>query len=489
MEILKMNTFETNVIRGLLLTVLIGLLMACGGGSGGSASTSEPVVARGVITDLGSIWVNGVEYETPDGGSYSNDDSTSSTASYEVGQVVSLRGRRNDDGVSGTADVVEYEAEVEGSALGGKINGVTIVITSTTNVSLATLDVTRALQDGFRYEVSGFRLDDRTIEATFIKDEDIDDRVGDEVKGPVEDVATNSLTVFGIIYNYSGVPAVAVGDFVEIHFDPSSFTTPPDTYTATEVELEDDFFNGLGDGQEVEVEGPVNIMDSAALAAACPNGGDFMIDTTCIDWNTNTEWSDGLDSDADLLSGIRVEAEGHVNAADVLVAEEIKGRGNRVRALSIPTVTGAGTFDLFGGAIQVTTSSATELEGISLSTLLTGGVEVRGIRTGPTSMLATRIDAEDAPVDKNELRAEVDLNGVDSTVSLESITLMGLTVSVNGSTQLEIEDVPYTSTLTSFLDMIDDNDSVADGSRDIIDLRFDIGALIADQVEIEMEDD
>ena len=483
-----MNTFETNVIRGLLLTVLIGLLMACGGG-GGTASSSEPVVAKGVITNLGSIWVNGVEYETPDGGSYSNDDSTSSTASYEVGQVVSLSGRRNDDGVSGTADVVEYEAEVEGSALGGKINGVTIVISSTTNVSLATLDGTGALQDGFRYEVSGFRLDDRTIEATFIKDEDVDDTTGDEVKGLVEGFTANSLTVYGIIYNYSGVPQVAVGDLVEIHFAPSSFTTPPDTYIATEVELEDDFFNGLGDGQEVEVEGPVNMLDPVALAAACPNGGDFMIDTTCIDWNTNTEWSDGLDSDADLLSGIRVEAEGHVNAAGVLIAEEIKGRGNRVRALSIPTDTGAGTFNLFGGAIQVTTSSATERNGILLSTLLAGGVEVRGIRTGPTSMLATRIDAENAPADKNELRAEVDLNGVDSTVLSESITLMGFTLGVNASTQLEIEDVLYTSILTSFLDMIDDNDSVADGPRDIIDLRFDIGTLVADQVEIEIEDD
>ena len=472
-----MNTFKTNITRGLLLTVLIGLLMACGGG--GSGSTSQPVVAKGVITNLGSIWVNGVEYETPEGGSYSNDDSTSSTAPagyYKVGQVVSLRGRRNDDGVSGTADEVEYEAEIEGAAAADNvINGVTIVITDNTNVT-ATLSVSGVLDVGVRYEVSGHWLNNTNIEATFIK---IDDDADDEIKGYVELVLSSTdFNVLGTTYTYSGDPVLTKGDFVEIHID---------EFGDVRVELEDDYFDGLSENQEVEVEGPVNI--PLDLLTACPNGGDFLIGDTCIDWNTNTEWSDGLNSEADLLVGIRVEAEGHVNAVGVLVAEEIKGRGNRVRALSIPTDTGAGTFNMFGSAIQVTTSSATETDGMLLSTLLAGGVEVRGIRTGPTSMLATRIQTEDAPADKNELRAEVDLNGVDSTVSSESITVMGLTVSVNGSTQLEIEDVLHTGTLTSFLDMIDDNDSVADGPRDIVDLRIDIGSLIADQIEIELEDD
>ena len=103
--------------------------------------------------------------------------------------------------------------------------------------------------------------------------------------------------------------------------------------------------------------------------------------------------------------------------------------------------------------------------------------------------LATRIKTEDVPVERNELRAQVDPGSVDSSVSSESITLMGLTLSVNASTRLEIEDVLYTSTLTSFLDMIDDNDSIADGPRDIVDLRFNMSTLIADQIEIEIEND
>ncbi len=96
--------------------------------------------------------------------------------------MVSLHGSLNDDGVSGTADEVDYEAEIEGAAdSGGKINGVTILITMDTNVTHATL-TNGALIIGFRYEVSGFWLGDNSIEATFIKDDDDGDLV-DRGKG------------------------------------------------------------------------------------------------------------------------------------------------------------------------------------------------------------------------------------------------------------------------------------------------------------------
>ena len=141
-----------NGFRGLVTTGLVSLLVACGGGSGNddSSASSESIVARGVITQLGSIWVLGVEYETPKGGSYSDDDNVSDEAHYKVGQWVRIRGTRNDDSVSGTATEVEYEAEIEGAALGGAINGVTIIFTSNTNTEEAGNII--ALNDGSRYD-------------------------------------------------------------------------------------------------------------------------------------------------------------------------------------------------------------------------------------------------------------------------------------------------------------------------------------------------
>ena len=494
-----------NGFRGLVTTGLVSLLVACGGGGGGgggdSSVSSESIVASGVITQLGSIWVLGVEYETPNGGSYSDDDNVSSVANYKVGQWVRIRGRRNDDGISGTATEVEYEAEIEGAAAGGAINGVTIIFTPNTNTAEAG-NIT-ALNSGSRYEVSGLWLDDSTIEATYIKDDDDGDGI-DEVKGFVEAVNPGlSLTVRGVTYSYGGPTVIALGDFVEIHFNGT---------TASRVELEDDF-NDQNEGQEVEFEGAVNL-DSVDLAN-CPAGADFLIDATCIDWDSmpSSGWQDGLNGPGDMATGLRVEAEGHFNASGLLIAEKIKGRGNRVRITSTATNVngGAGTFDLFFGDIQVTTMSGiTEYDldaGTGVSDINNGdGLEVRGIRTGPASMLAQRIKSESVNANRHELRAEVDLNGADA--STNSITVMGISSVADSDTELEIEDTVIAAgsgstteaDIDSFLNMIDDDNIVnsTNGPRDIVDVRTDTtnggngsfgSPFLADQIEIEVEDD
>ena len=483
------------------------MLIACGGGGNGTSS-SESIVARGAITSLGSIWVNGVEYETPNGGSYSQDDSTSTTASYQVGQVVSLRGSRNSDGVSGTATEVDYEAELEGAASGGAINGITILIASNANVALASLDVNGNLIDNNRCEVSGFWLDNSTIEATFVKDDDDGDNV-DEVKGVVEAVPSGtSLTVHGLTFTYNGIPVTAVGNLVEIHFD-------PDTLIASRVEFEDDFFDDQADGQEVEIEGAVNT-DIADLSTNCALEADFMIDLTCIDWDFVDSWEDGLTGPVDMVSGLRVEAEGHFNADGLLLAEKIKGRGNRVRITAIAinivagTNGGSGTLDVFGGAILVTAQGGlTEIDindSSLFSSIIDGaGLEIRGIRTGATSVLAIRIKDETVNANDHELRAEIDENGVDSSTP-NIITVMGISSIVDSNTKLEDEYIIIATggataevVIDSFLNSIDDDNivNITNGPRDVIEVRIDTSTgegtfgspYTAIQVEIEREDD
>ena len=65
------------------------------------------------------------------------------------------------------------------------------------------------------------------MEATFIKLDDDGDGE-DEIKGFVENLVGAEFDVRGITYNgYSGSPVLAEGDFVEVHFDPASCSTPP----------------------------------------------------------------------------------------------------------------------------------------------------------------------------------------------------------------------------------------------------------------------
>ena len=515
-----MNTKSmiTQGFRALVATWLAATLIACGGGGGSSdddtAATSEKVVARGVITQLGSIKLNGVKYETPNGKSYSNDDSTSTVANYQVGQVVSLRGRRNDDGVTGTANEVEYEAEIEGAAdVNGDINGIVILRTPTTNAP----GIPDPLDNGTRYEVSGIWIDNTTIEATFIKEDDDSGAGGDgvdEIKGLVETVnSPTSFDVRGITYSYSGSPVVAERDLVEVHFNPATCSGSPLSCTATSVELEDDFFD-QAEGLEIEIEGAVDLDTTG-----CPAAAEFKVDGVCIDSDSKpAQWMDGLTEFADLVRGSRVEAEGHMVSSspmDYLRADKVKGRGNRVRVSSIAENVLAGppcTFTLIEGNISVTILDCVDaFEGdtpsngpLDISNLDGEEVEVRGVRTGPSAMMAVRVKADSLSGggDRHELRAEVDVGGADRLNN--ELTVMGITSFANGFTELEVDDIEITpgngsttnADIDSFLGLIDDDTNPANGPRDVVEAGFDITtgdgtttAYTADEWEIEEEDD
>ena len=319
--------------RGLLTAGLVTMLLACGGGSGGGNETAEasiPVTTRGVITQLGSIWVTGCRYVAAPGGTYkSDDDDSASFDDYEVGQLVSIRGRKSDDDISCVADEVAYEAEIEGTAdVDGKINGIEIVQTPMTNNTAP--GAPDPLNNGDRYEVSGIWIDDFTIEATFIK---VDDDADDEIKGFVKNDGPTSFDVREITFNWTGTPDVSDDDFVEVHFDSCVGTAPDVTCNATKVEIEDDFFD-RAEGMEVEIEGAVDLDTSG-----CPAEAEFKVDGVCIDSDSKpAQWMDGLSAFEDLVQGARVEAEGHMVSSspmNYLRADKIKGRGNRVRVSSV----------------------------------------------------------------------------------------------------------------------------------------------------------
>jgi Domain of unknown function (DUF5666) len=97
------------------------VLAACGGGGGiggtggggGGGGIGGTGVAYGTITGFGSVWVNGVRYETPAGTTFRLDDSGVSQSDLKVGMVARVEG----SGTSATAVVVD-------SALKGRVEAV-----------------------------------------------------------------------------------------------------------------------------------------------------------------------------------------------------------------------------------------------------------------------------------------------------------------------------------------------------------------------------
>ncbi len=104
------------------------LFIACGGGGGvdvsieGNVNTTLPtlpeqgneaVVAYGKITGLGGITVNDVRYQTGLATVTINGE-PGLMSDLRQGQVVTVRGRINDDGLTGTANNVRFDANVVG---------------------------------------------------------------------------------------------------------------------------------------------------------------------------------------------------------------------------------------------------------------------------------------------------------------------------------------------------------------------------------------
>ena len=108
---------DTTNFAALGTVLLLSLALSACGGSGGStdttpvppSATAKSVV--GTITGFGSIYVNGIEYDT-NGASYEVDDaSASDDSALAVGMVVKVQGSVNADGRTGSASSVSYDDE------------------------------------------------------------------------------------------------------------------------------------------------------------------------------------------------------------------------------------------------------------------------------------------------------------------------------------------------------------------------------------------
>ena len=85
--------------------------IASTGGGGGIGGTG--VTSTGTIDGFGSIFVNGVEFET-DESDVSLDGVTSTQDKLRLGMVVTVHGTVNEDGKTGTADQVVFDDDVQG---------------------------------------------------------------------------------------------------------------------------------------------------------------------------------------------------------------------------------------------------------------------------------------------------------------------------------------------------------------------------------------
>ena len=334
-EILKITSVS------LAIAAVIGLT-ACGGSGEGSDSTaSSPVmsgstITTGVITGFGSVFVNGVEFETDDS-SFSLDDGDDGVENEDglaVGMVVTVTGTVHADGMTGSAKHIEFDDELEGivntNSVGADdtgtmtVMGQTVIVRTTTifESDVAGIDSIDQVAAGNVVEVSGYSSGNGSVYATRIEVK-LAMHAGEEieVKGIVSNLAASTFDIGGLTVDFSSalfddsLPNGTLGDGQYVEVKSTAGFNLDNQLIASEIELQDDGDMELeGDeGDEAELNG---IVTAVTPDTAFEVGGRTVIITRATSFEHGNA--------ADIMVGVYLEVEGELNAEGELVADEIE---------------------------------------------------------------------------------------------------------------------------------------------------------------------
>ncbi|HET9597510.1 MAG TPA: DUF5666 domain-containing protein [Anaeromyxobacteraceae bacterium] len=365
-----------HTILALPLAALVALA-ACSDSSSssnnGTGGTTGAKVSQGVVTarTTSAVTVNGQNFATTSSTTVRIDDNPSSADQLQPGMVVKVN---VDD--HGNATSIDSKAELRGRV---DDNGSTTI-----NVGgqLVRVDDSTHFDDnggqagkpvGTQVRVHGFPDDKGGLRASRVE-RDRSSVFEFEIHGFASGLSASGFTLtvskasgaptFTVQYG-TGVSApagLAEGSFVEVK---SASQPAGGTIVASSVKLDD---NRLGEQGEAEIEGFVTSGTSAS----------FVIDGVTVTTTSSTKWVGG--GPADLIPGVKVEAEGHLDSSGNLAATKVSFRdGYRLQGAAGPSpATGtSGTFTVVGRTVQVT--DATEFDdGLTLANLGTENVQVRG---------------------------------------------------------------------------------------------------------------
>jgi hypothetical protein len=474
----------------------LGFDVAENGGIGGTG------ISQGPITGFGSIFVNGVEWET-DAADIRIDDVPSIPESLRLGMVVRVEGTIGADGLRGRAERVVFDDDVEGpiedvpeETVPGvekrfSVLGHTVIVV----VDFTTFDGTASfaeLEAEDMVEVSGLIDAEGRIHATRVEGHDAFDPGSSlaELKGDASawvqgDTSAGVFAIGGVMIRYDAdtdFVGLVRGDLVGAPYvEVEGVLESTREIHADRVELEDEGFEAA-EGKAIELTGFVSDFISIE---------DFRVFGLPVDARTAE-----IDEDLLLADGVLVEIQGTL-LGGVLIAEEIEAVDDdhdheaRIRASASNLDYDARTLKILG--VSVRTDGKTMLKDDLLhlprfrfDEIVEGdwldikGREVEGM---PSTVLASRIERRPPQADV-ELRGrvgfhdlmqqEIQILGID----LPPVDLSGGTLFFDGS-GVEIDVSAFMAVLDGGSEIV-----VTARDRDAADKRS-MGEI--DELELEIE--
>ncbi|MEJ2393510.1 MAG: DUF5666 domain-containing protein [Candidatus Thiodiazotropha sp.] len=430
-----------------LLVVASSLLLtSCGGGGGTVAEggIGGSGISMGRVAQVGSVYVNGTQYNTDNTQFIIDGDNTSTLNDIGVGMVVRVTGSRDTTTNTGVAESVVYDSLLLGpvdvifnsstSHIG--VMGQAVHINEDTVFENTILDDPQTLETlalNALVEVSGFP-DTQTGEILATRVELKSSVSTYKVSGIASDVDPNNISQFDIggltidaSSSISSIPAAGSYVAVESSLPPDTSSTPP-LFTPESISI---IGNGDGtvaaDGAQVDMEGVITSgLDSNDL---------FVVNGQIVDASLTPLSGETLQ----LAAGRVVEIDGVMNGT-ILLAETItlEVSTNEREELAALLQSGAvniaaSTVTIMGKTIHITNSTIFEndLGGsstFSLSDLAVGDYLEAKVYDNNGELTATKLELEDPPHHYN-----AELEGIPSSLGGNTIEILGLEIDTNPS--------------------------------------------------------
>ncbi|ROO28430.1 DUF5666 domain-containing protein [Salinisphaera orenii] len=200
--------FVRSLRRGIALLTCVALA-ACGGGGDDGGGQIAGIEGTGIVSGFGSVWVNGIEFETDDAEIVFNGEPVGEDA-LRVGDIVTVRGTIEDDRAE--ADRIVFDRVLDGPISRIEVrNGVgrLVALGETVHIDTDTRLINTPADElaaGDLIAVSGVAADDGDLRATSIEQGPTyrPDSTRIDIEGRVRDLAADRFYIGPLEIDYGG---------------------------------------------------------------------------------------------------------------------------------------------------------------------------------------------------------------------------------------------------------------------------------------------
>ncbi|MFA6504539.1 MAG: DUF5666 domain-containing protein [Treponemataceae bacterium] len=437
-----------------LTSIILIAALAFSGCPSGVASTGTAGVsgyAKGVITAKGSIFVNGVEYETTSS-TVTLDNASGGENDLQVGMYVELTGSIDSNTGRGVANAVNYSSSIEGTIDAASINvsaGTFTIFGTTVQTDAATVyehttgfSGIGPLSAGNLVEVSGtLNSATNSIRATRVEKKSVSEDF--KLKGTVSGLSGSTNGTFTLTLengttftvNFTGTlnPSVVNGVRVKVEFAAAPSLNVVNT-TAAKIEARHQLSSNEGD--RGEVSGIVSAFNGTTEPVT------FVVDGTTV--NAASSLVVGV------ANGIRVEVKGSMTAG-VLIATEVrieKDADLEMKGVLTAVNPSAGTVAVNGVVLYVEASTIFK-DDTTVPVVLFGLANLSvGNYAEANAFVAANGKTTAAKIERKEISTEAELTGIVTAISGNVITVLGLDIDTSSLTRNPSGQTAFLSAIT-----------------------------------------